>query len=201
MSANLKHKYTLEEYFELDRTSEERWEYFDGEVFRLSGVSEAHGEIETNIIFSLKSRLDNAKCRVFPANIRLKVPAMPPYRYADVSALCGAAKFEKIGGVDVLTNPQLIIEILSDSTAAYDRGAKFTQYKSVPTFNEYLLIAQDRASVTQIFKRDDEWIYRDFEDMETAVHLPSLDCKLQLSEIYRNVEFPPDDALEAENLN
>jgi len=191
MVANLKHHYTLEEYFELERASDEKYEYLDGEVFCMSGASESHDEIETNIISYLKPVLAERRCRVFSGNMRIKVPSHPPYRYADVSALCGEAKFEKIGGVDVLVNPSLIVEVLSNSTANYDRSKKFRHYKSIESFTEYLLIAQDSATVTQLFRNENgEWIYRDFADLDAVVHLPSLDCDLSLSEIYRNVAFP-----------
>ena len=97
--ANPQRRYTLEEYFELERKSEERFEFRDGEVFGMSGVSEEHAEIETNLIVGLKSRLRARGCRVFPANVRIKVPSAPPYRYADLSALCGEAEFEEIGAL------------------------------------------------------------------------------------------------------
>ena len=96
MSALPKSKYTLEEYLELDRNSEERWEYWDGEIYSMSGVSDQHDQIESNLHVNLSVRSASRGCRVFLANMRLKVPAMPPYRYGDSSALCDRPKFEKI---------------------------------------------------------------------------------------------------------
>ena len=190
MAANPERRYTLEEYLELERTSEERFEFWDGEIFCMSGVSEEHAEIETNLIVSLKSRLRTRGCRVFPANMRIKVPTAPPYRYADLSALCGEAQFEEIGGVDALTNPQLIVEVLSPSTEAYDRGDKFTHYKSIPTLREYLLVAQHRPHVTHLYKQaDGRWIYAEANDLEAALRLDSLNCELPLAEIYQRVSF------------
>src|SRR2546421_7945050 len=104
MSAQTKPRYTLEEYFELERKSEERFEYWGGEIFCMSGVSPEHAQLEVNLISRLNSRLAGKGYRVFPANIRIKVPSAPPYRYADVSALCGEAKFEEIGGIRAVTN-------------------------------------------------------------------------------------------------
>ncbi|HEX6625668.1 MAG TPA: Uma2 family endonuclease [Pyrinomonadaceae bacterium] len=190
MVANPKRRYTLEEYFELERKSEERFEFRDGEVFCMSGVSEEHAEIETNLIVSLKSRLRARGCRVFPANVRIKVPSAPPYRYADLSALCGEAGFEEIGGVDALTNPALIVEVLSPSTEAYDRGDKFTHYKSITSFNEYLLVAQHRPHVTHFAKQpDDSWTYHEYNGLEATFKLSSLDCELTLREVHENVSF------------
>ena len=192
MAANPERRYTLEEYLELDRTSEERFEFWNGEVFCMSGGSEAHVEIESNLIAFLKPQLRDRGCRVFPAEMRIKVPSAPPYRYADFSALCGKAEFEEIGGVDALLNPTLIVEVLSDSTEAYDRGDKFSRYKSIPTLREYLLVAQHRPHVTLLFKQDDgKWIHEDVNDLEASVHLRSLDFELPMSEIYRDVTFDP----------
>jgi Uma2 family endonuclease len=189
-AANPEKRYTLEEYLELDRTSEERFEFWNGEVFCMSGGSEAHVEIESNLIAFLKPQLRDRGCRVFPAEMRIKVPSAPPYRYADFSALCGKAEFEEIGGVDALVNPTLIIEVLSDSTEAYDRVDKFSHYKSTQTFREYLLVAQHRPHVTHLFKDEDgKWIHSEANDLEASVRLQSLDFELPMGEIYRDVTF------------
>lgn len=190
MAAHPKRKYTLEEYFDLERSTNERFEYWNGEIYSMSGVSENHAQIETNSVTLLSNNLRERPCRVFPANMRLKVPSLPPYRYGDVSALCGQPSFEKIGGVDALTNPTLIIEVLSDSTEAYDRGDKFTHYKSIPSLREYLLLAQHRPHITQYVKQEDgSWSYREVNDLSASVHLTSVDCVLELSEVYRDVTF------------
>lgn len=192
MTAQPKLSYTLEEYLELDRNSDARLEYWHGEIFDMSGVSEQHADIEVNLVAHLNPRLRAKGCRIFPANIRIKVPSMPPYRYGDTSALCGKAKFEKIGGVDVLTNPQLIIEVLSYSTEAYDRGDKFSNYKSIPSFTEYLLIAQLRPHVSHFVKQPDgSWNQREYNELDAVVKLVSLNCELALRDIYANVSFVP----------
>jgi len=192
MSAQPKRRYTLEEYLELDKNSDERLEYWDGEIFSMSGVNDEHDQIESNLHFLLRLRLDGRNCRAFLANMRIKVPTLPPYRYGDLSALCGRPVFEKIGGVDVLTNPALIIEVLSKSTETYDRVDKFTNYKSIPSFHEYLLVAQHRPHITQFVKRDDgEWVHREYNDLNDVVKLVSMDCEFSLGEVYRNVNFKP----------
>jgi Uma2 family endonuclease len=190
MSAQLRPRYTLEEYLELDKNSEARLEYWNGEVFDMSGVSPNHARIEVNLIFSIRGRVSDRGCEVFPANTRIKVPSMPPYRYGDLSALCGEAQFEEIGGVEALINPMLIVEVLSPSTEAYDRGDKFTHYKSIRSLVEYLLVAQHRPHVSQFARRDDgSWLYWEFNDLADVVKLASLDCELPLSEVYQNVSF------------
>ncbi|MEP7339459.1 MAG: Uma2 family endonuclease [Acidobacteriota bacterium] len=194
MSAQPKLKYTLEEYLELDRDSGARLEYWDGEIFDMAGGSESHCEIEGNLIAALKPKLRARGCRVFPGNMRLKVPSLPPYRYGDFSALCGEAQFEQIEGVAVLANPSLIIEVLSKSTEGYDRGDKFTHYQSIPNFHEYLLVAQHRPHVTHLVKQaDGSWNQREYNELGAVVKLVSLDCDLSLHEIYETVSFTPAD--------
>ena len=183
--------YTLEEYLELDHASEEKIEFWDGNVFTLAGASSNHNQIQVNAIVALSNKLRGKGCRVFPSDMRLKVPAYPPYRYPDLAALCGEARFEKIGSQEMLVNPSLIVEILSDSTAEFDRGYKFTYYKSIESFTEYLLIAQDRRHVWQYVKRaDNSWLLHEFSRTEEKFYLASLDCELELSELYQEVVFP-----------
>lgn len=191
MAAHPKRKYTLEEYFDLERSTNERFEYFNGDVFSMSGGSDEHDQIESNTHLSLRLALRERECRVFTGNMRIKVPSLPPYRYGDASALCGQPSFEKIGGVDTLTNPTLIIEVLSDSTEAYDRGDKFTHYKSIPSLREYLLIAQHRPHITQYVKQEDgSWSYSEVNELSASLLLVSVNCVLELSEVYRDVTLP-----------
>ncbi len=190
MSVQIKPRYTLEEYFELELASEERYEYFDGEVFCMSGVSPNHAQIESNLNLALRLALRERGYRVFPANIRIKVPAAPPYRYPDLAVVYDKPSYEEIGGIDALTNPILLIEVLSPSTEAYDRGDKFTHYKSIPSFREYLLVAQHRPHVTHYVKQaDGKWDYEEINELSSNLHLPTLDCTLALSEVYLDVDF------------
>src|SRR5437868_9644781 len=188
-------QYTLEEYLELDRNSEERLEYWHGEIFCMSGVGRNHARIEVNLTTRLNLLLAGRRCEVFPANMRIKVPSMQPYRYGDLSALCGEAQFEEIGGVDALTNPSLIVEILSESTEAYDRGEKFTHYKSISSFSEYLLVAQNHPHITHLVKQPDgSWIYNEYNDLSAVVKLTSFNCEFPMSEIYENISFASENA-------
>jgi Uma2 family endonuclease len=190
MNVRTKHRYTLEEYFQLERQSEGRLEYWNGEIFDMSGVDRRHNAIEGNVYLRLRNALQGRDCPIFLANMRIKVPSAPPYRYADLSALCGEARYETIGGVDALLNPILIIEVLSASTEAYDRGDKFMYYKSIATFREYLLIAQRRPHVTHLTKEaDGAWTYREYTDLEAIVSLVSLGSELRMHDIYENIQF------------
>lgn len=182
-------KMSLEEYFEFDKNAEGRFEYFDGEVFEMSGVSIQHADIEANLIALLKKELGLRVCKVNPANVRIKVPKLPTYRYADISALCEERIIEKISDVDVLVNPSLIVEILSPSTERYDRGEKFTEYKSIASFREYLLISQEKKFVTLFTKHNERfWFQSEYVGGE-FFRLESLDCSLNVDEIYDGIIF------------
>jgi Uma2 family endonuclease len=190
MPVELKRKHTLEEYLQIDRTSEARLEYWNGEIFDMSGGSKEHDRIERSVMTHLTTRLSGRGCELFTANMRIKVPSLPPYRYGDLSGRCGEAQFEEIGGVDALINPSLIIEVLSNSTEAYDRGDKFPHYKSVASFAEYLLIAQHRPHISHFTRQDGGlWTHHEYNDLEAVVRLVSLGCELPLREVYENVTF------------
>lgn len=186
--------YTLEEYLELDHNSEEKIEFRDGHVFMLAGASASHNRIQRNTLIALAGKLRRRNCEVFPSDMRVGVPAYPPYRYPDLSALCGRAIIETPGKQDILTNPSLIVEVLSDSTAEFDRGYKFTYYKSIKSFTEYILVAQDRAHVSQFVKQEENvWLNREYNDIGDKFHLASLDREIELRELYESVEFPETD--------
>lgn len=190
MSLQPKHRYTLEEYFALELASEEKYEFWAGEVFCMSGASLAHNRIARNLGTALDMQLSARGCEVFPADMRIKVPSYPPYRYPDLTALCGQPEIERVSGLDVLVNPALIVEVLSPSTEAFDRGDKFTYYKSIASFSEYLLIAQHRPHVSQFVKQEDGvWTFREFNEMTDTVQCASVPCVLSLSEVYRDVTF------------
>jgi Uma2 family endonuclease len=192
MAIQLQHHYTLEEYFALEQASEVKYEYWQGEVYAMSGASPTHVQIQINLITLLRSQLRGRPCRIFSSDMRLKVPSLLPYRYPDLSALCGEPIFELIGGLEVLTNPTLIVEILSPTTEAFDRGDKFTHYKSIPSFIEYVLIAQHRPHIGQYVKQSPEvWSYRECNDLLTSLYTPSLECQLVLEELYQDVTFEP----------
>ena len=183
--------YTLEEYLELDHESEERIEFWDGHVFTLAGASNNHDQIQSNAHFFLRLKLQGKPCRVFLSEMRVKVPEYPPYRYPDLSVYWGEGVYETMDGLEVLTNPQMIIEVLSLSTEAFDRGEKFTYYKSIPSFTEYLLVATNRPNITQFIKRSEsEWVHREANGLEATLSLGAFAAELLLSEIYLDIEFP-----------
>src|SRR5437667_925870 len=140
MTPDSKLEMTLEEYFEFDKSAEGNFEYFDGEIFEMSGVSPNHARIERNLTAKLVQKAFDKGCEVFPANLRINIPIQAVYRYPDLSIVRGKAEFVEVGDLQCLVNPNLIDEVLSDSTEKYDRGEKFREYKSIESFREYLLI-------------------------------------------------------------
>ena len=190
MIALPKHKYTLKEYFEIEHDSEEKFEYWDGHIWSMAGASPPHERIVSNLIFHLRTIL-NRSCSVFGSNLKVKVPTYKPYRYPDLSVYCGEGIYEMMDGLEVLTNPQMLIEVLSPSTEAFDRGDKFSYYKSIPSFTEYLLIAANRPFITQYIKQNEtEWIQREATGLEGKLFLQTFDTEILLSEVYLDIEFP-----------
>jgi len=190
MASDPKRHYTLEEYLSLERDSEVKYEYRDGEIYAMSGGSLAHDQIMGNLYDALRGQLRDKACRVFTNNMQIKVPAAPPYRYADGSVVCGQVEIERFGGNDLLLNPLLICEVLSPTTEAFDRGDKFTYYKSIPSFCEYLLVAQHRPHVTHYLKQaDGTWSYEEANDLAGVIDLSTIGCTLALGAVYLDVDF------------
>ncbi|MGE0127435.1 MAG: Uma2 family endonuclease [Blastocatellales bacterium] len=185
-----KERYTLEEYLELEKNSEEKYEYFDGEVFAMAGGSPNHVRISRNVCNKLSQKLEDRDCEAFPSDMRIKVPAAFPYRYPDVSAVCGERIFEEVLGQQMLVNPILIVEVLSPSTAAYDLGEKFTAYQSIESFREYLLISQSRPHIIHYVRQSKgKWLRSEVDGLNNEIVLESLNVTLSLKDIYQDVEF------------
>lgn len=185
-----RHYFTLEEYFALEKASDARFEYWDGEIVCMSGGSEAHYRISDNVFFQLRQKLTGGPCLALSANTPIKTPTLPPYRYPDASAACGELIYENIQGIDALINPVLIVEVLSPTTALHDRNDKFAAYKVIPLFSEYLLISQDAPHVTYYARQPDgSWKREDIADMNAMLVLESVGCRLTLQEIYEGVKF------------
>jgi Uma2 family endonuclease len=178
---------TLEEYLEFDYNAEGRYEYFDGEVIEMSGGSPEHSLLGNRVGRLLGNQIEPKGCFVFNSDVLIKVPAMLPYRYSDVSALCGKPIYENLGNQRLLINPVLIVEVLSPSTEKYDRDKKFKAYKSIESLREYLLISQEERFVTLYTKYNERfWFQSEYVEGET-LKLESLDCELSVDEIYQGI--------------
>ncbi|MEM7585613.1 MAG: Uma2 family endonuclease [Acidobacteriota bacterium] len=176
-----------EEYLAIERQAEERSEYYRGEMFLLAGASRQHNRIATNLTSLLDRQLAGRDCDVYASDLRVLVDRTGLYTYPDLVVTCGPERFADEHR-DVLLNPLLIIEILSASTEAHDRGRKFEHYQQIESLTEYLLVAQDSMRVEQYRKQESEWLYREVRGGERVVELPVIDGKLPMSEIYRRAE-------------
>ncbi|MEP7341201.1 MAG: Uma2 family endonuclease [Acidobacteriota bacterium] len=191
MAALPDRKYTVEEYIELFKNSDERFEYFDGEIVSMAAGKAAHEDIASNLIFNLRDKLKERSCRIAGGGLAIKTVKAPPFRLADVSVVCGERIIEEMLGIEMLVNPLLIIEVLSPSTAEYDRDRKFIAYKSIESFREYLLVVQERAHVIQYVRQpNDKWLRDDIIGLESEVRLESVGITLSLKDIYEMVVFP-----------
>lgn len=181
---------TAADYLRLERAAEGKSEFYRGEMFAMAGASREHNLMVGNLVTSLNLQLRDRDCQVYPSDMRVKVSPTGLYTYPDVSVACENPEFEDNQG-DTLLNPQVLVEILSDSTEAYDRGPKFEQYRQLASLHDYLLIAQDRFHVEHFeLQSSGSWLLREYKLPTDVVHLASVNCRIPLSDIYLKVTFP-----------
>lgn len=179
-----------EEYLRIERQSEIRSEYLNGEIFAMVGASREHNLIVANITRELTQQLKGKPCELYPNDMRVRIPATGLYTYPDVVVVCGEPVFED-KHVDTLLNPTLIIEVLSESTESYDRGRKFRHYQTVGSIVEYLLVTQDEYRVERFLRQPDaNWLYSDARSPKGSLELVSIQCRLTLQEVYDKVVLP-----------
>lgn len=180
---------TPEEYLAIERQSEIRSEYLDGEMFAMSGSSRRHNLIVTNMVRELSSRLRTRPCEIYSNDMRVHIPATGLYTYPDVVVACGEPRLEG-GNFDTLLNPILVVEVLSPATEAYDRGKNFEHYRRIESLSEYVLVAQDEPRVDQYLRQqDNRWLLTAVAGLEASLALPCIQCELSLAEIYHKVEL------------
>ena len=181
---------TPAEYLAWERQQETRHEYVNGEVFAMTGASREHNLLCMNLGAALHAQLRGKPCEVYANDMRVKVEETGIYTYPDIVAVCGEPRFED-DCVDTLLNPVLIVEVLSESTERYDRGAKFAHYRGRASFQEYLLVAQTELRVERYRRQDGgRWLFVEYRDPEDQVELESLGCRLRLADIYERVALP-----------
>ncbi|HMA36345.1 MAG TPA: Uma2 family endonuclease [Chloroflexia bacterium] len=187
----LPRRYTPEEYLAHERQADYKSEYIAGQIVAMSGVSREHSLINMNLARVLSTQLLDRPCEAHASDLRVKVSAQGLYTYPDITVVCGEPQWED-AQVDTLLNPTLIVEVLSPSTEAYDRGAKFGYYRALPSLQEYLLVAQDRMLVEHFVRADAGWL---LTDPAAVIQLPAIGCTLPLAEVYRKVVLPADPAV------
>ena len=175
---------TPEEYLATERRADRKSEYLDGRVLAMTGATERHNLIVANLIIALGSQLRGSGCRVYPSDLKVRAGATR-YFYPDVSIICGAPEFPP-DGTDVILNPRVLIEVMSESTTAFDRGAKFLAYQQLPSLRDYLLVSQDQPLIEHFRRQDgDAWLYTRVDD---TANLLSVQARLRLGEVYAEVE-------------
>jgi Uma2 family endonuclease len=184
-----------ERYLELDRAAEYKSEYYDGEMYAMAGAGMAHNQIVLNTGATLHTQLRGKNCQALMSDMRTRIGSAARYAYPDVSVICG--KPEVLDRrKDILTNPTVIIEVLSPSTADFDRSFKFVAYTAIPSLRQYVLIATDRISV-EVFTRQPDGLWAPpakATALDETIALESIECRLALADVYDRVEFPAAEA-------
>ena len=187
---------TPEEYIASERKATLKSEYLSGEIVTMSGASNAHNLITMNTTTQLYNQLVEGGCRVFSSDMRVGIGTGVSYFYPDIAVTCDKPRFED-DAFDTLVNPQVIIEVLSTSTAGYDRGEKFIRYRQLESLQEYILISQDQVHVEHYLRQGKQWVLSEFSALENVLPLASIGAELSLNQIYRFVEVETDDTLQA----
>ena len=184
-------RFTQREYLELERHAEFKSEFFQGEMFAMSGGTPLHSQIATNLAAEFRNRLKGRPCIPYNSDLRLKVETTGLLTYPDLSVVCGPLQLAT-GTDDTVVNPTVIVEVLSDSTEAYDRGKKFENYRLMPSLREYLLVSQKEPRIDQFIRQENEqWLLREAAGLEATLALPALEIKISLAEVFAGVEFAP----------
>ena len=187
MAVDTLKRLTVEKYLEHERRAETRSEYLDGEVFAMTGASFRHNLLVANVLVALASRLRGGSCQAVANDQRVHIPTTGLFTYPDVVVVCGEPEFLD-AEVDTLLNPTLIVEVLSKSTADYDRGGKFAHYRALPSLREYLVLAQERAHAEHSVRQGDgRWLLAETDDPAAALRLEAIGCELPLGAVYEGV--------------
>lgn len=179
---------TPEAYLALERKAEFKSEYSHGEIFAMSGASNAHNLITLDIATELNLQLRRRGCLVYVSEMRVRTSPTGSYFYPDVAVVCDEPRFED-NVFDTLLNPIVIVEVLSPSTEAYDRGEKFTHYQELASLHEYILVSQDKIHVDQYCLIGAQWVRTEFHTPEDVLRLTSIKCELPVRDIYTRVTF------------
>jgi Uma2 family endonuclease len=186
MSALPKKHWTAKEYLAFERSSDEKHEFIDGNVYLMTGASREHNLIVFNLVMLLGNQLRGRTCEAYASDMRVKVKVRD-YTYPDLAIVCDTPQFEDINS-DTLVNPTLLIEVLSHSTEQYDRGDKFEIYRQLNSLQEYVLIAQDRPHIERYVRQSEgEWLLSEVNGLNSSIEFSSVGCKLQLTDIYEKV--------------
>ncbi|MDQ5910013.1 MAG: Uma2 protein [Pseudomonadota bacterium] len=189
MSVSAERMLTELEYLDQERRAENRSEFYRGQIYAMAGASRAHNLITVNLTRELSQRLKGRPCEVYSSDMKVKVKSSGLYTYPDVTIVCGEPRFDDAQN-DILLNPKIILEVLSPSTEAYDRGDKFEHYRRLASLSDYILVAQHRCRIEHFSRQaDGRWLLVEVNDLQADLALDSISCALPLAEIYERVVF------------
>ena len=186
---------TPAEYIAAERKATLKSEYLSGEIVAMSGACLAHNLITMNTAAGLYNQVTERGCRIYASDMRIGIGTGVSYFYPDVAVVCDEPRFED-DAFDTLINPEVIVEVLSPSTEAYDRGEKSARYRQLESLQEYVLISQDKVQVEHYLRQGKQWILSEFSAPENVLPLTSIGAELSLNQIYRFVDLETDDTLQ-----
>ena len=188
--------YSFEEYLEAEREADERSEFIDGEIYAMAGESGRHGDISANFLALIVAKLRGSECRARTKDTKIKSGALQTrfgkgmISYPDIVVICGEPEYHD-KHKDIVLNPAVIIEVLSDTTEEFDRGVKFMRYRNFnDTLTDYILVSQDEPHIEHYIRQENgDWLLKEYYGLEKSFRIDSIDCLLELSEIYDRIEF------------
>lgn len=184
-----KQKFTVEEYLELENASEEKHEYYQGEIFDMAGGKQEHNLVTMNLYRELGNKLRGKPCRPNNSETRIHIKTNGLFTYPDVSIVCGKPEYLNDDEFNLL-NPSVIFEVLSPSTKSYDRGDKFKLYRAIPTLREYILIDPDKINVEAYYiNGDNEWALRELNEISESLSIQTVGITLPLTDIYEDTKI------------
>ncbi len=188
--------YTIEQYLAWEREVDERSEFIDGEIYAMAGESGAHADISMNLAVMLGTQLKGGGCRARTKDTKVRSGAVKEQfgrgmiSYPDMVVICGEVEYHD-SRKDIILNPRVVIEVLSESTEEFDRGVKFMRYRNFnPTLTDYILIAQNEPHVEHFLRRENgEWLLREYDGLDATFAIDSIGCSISLSDLFDRVEF------------
>ena len=180
---------SISDYLELESTSKEKHEYYQGEIFAMAGGSLAHNRMVRNALSSIDNFLKDKGCEVFPSHLKVHVKTESAFVYPDLTIICNGPQFYE-NRKDIITNPVIIIEVLSPDTRGFDRSDKFALYRAIPSLKEYLLIDSTKVHLEKFVKKSfNEWVLSEYKSFTDKIEIATINFETKLAEFYRNVLF------------
>jgi Uma2 family endonuclease len=188
MAMAVPRRFSVLEYLRAENAAETKSEYVNGEIFAMAGTTLAHSRVTTALTREISNQLGDGPCEVLDSDFRIRVEASNLYTYPDLSIVCGEPAIDPNDSC-AMTNPTVVVEVLSNSTESWDRGGKFAHYRLLTSLREYVLVSQSEPRIERFVRDGEDWVLTEFVGLEAEFALASLDVKVPLSKVYARVEF------------